>query len=299
VSVPAERMSRARASIRAFVVCGDRLVELPQGESVIGRDLRCWMVLNEPTVSRAHLRLLVDNDITAQDMGSANGTLLNGRLLRGARALSDGDELLIGSEVLRIRVIDLAATDWGDETQRVGLQPARLSGRTALGVGAFGDERSVTEPGVCPVCGGEATANGEECATCRGDRDTANRRVTAPATPAARSTAVSQRRHHRQRVEVDVRYRSASVSVESTTRNLSVSGAFIVSRRVDAVGTECSLTFPSPRAGNVIVNGVVRHVAQGDGVGDEVGMGVEFVDVDREARRWLGDVLRDSIGVMA
>ena len=41
----------------------------------------------------------------AQDLGSKNGTLLNGRKVEGAMRLDDGDELAIGARRVIVRVV--------------------------------------------------------------------------------------------------------------------------------------------------------------------------------------------------
>jgi pSer/pThr/pTyr-binding forkhead associated (FHA) protein len=55
-------------------------------------------------VSRHHARLTVDGTAaTLEDLGSKNGTYLEGRLLRGAMPLSDGDEIAIGPALFAFR----------------------------------------------------------------------------------------------------------------------------------------------------------------------------------------------------
>lgn len=70
---------------------------------VIGRGRSADAVLAEPTISRAHLAIGWEEGtgFFAQDLGSTNGTLVNGK--RKARAiLSDGDEIQIGKLRLHI-----------------------------------------------------------------------------------------------------------------------------------------------------------------------------------------------------
>ena len=63
----------------------DRLVERAAEGFVIGRDFdHCDAVLSHPTVSRRHARLiLVDNTLQIEDLGSTNGTAVDG--LAGGR----------------------------------------------------------------------------------------------------------------------------------------------------------------------------------------------------------------------
>jgi pSer/pThr/pTyr-binding forkhead associated (FHA) protein len=77
---------------------------LERASTVIGRGRNADLVLNEPTISRAHALLSYEGArLFVQDLGSTNGTLVNG--MREDRAvLSDGDELRMGRLVLRIMI---------------------------------------------------------------------------------------------------------------------------------------------------------------------------------------------------
>ncbi len=74
-----------------------------RGELVIGRSSSASFVADDERVSRRHLRIWYrDGVLWAADLGSRNGTLLNGRRLEAERALSPRDELVVGP--LRITV---------------------------------------------------------------------------------------------------------------------------------------------------------------------------------------------------
>ena len=63
---------------------------------VIGRK-RGDLLLDDPLVSSTHAQIIVRNDgFVIQDMGSTNGTLVDGRLVREA-PLRPGSEVAIGS----------------------------------------------------------------------------------------------------------------------------------------------------------------------------------------------------------
>lgn len=70
---------------------------LPEVTS-LGRDLTGDIVVPEPRASRLHaqIRRAADGGYYLNDMGSANGTLVNGAPLRGVHRLADGDEIAIG-----------------------------------------------------------------------------------------------------------------------------------------------------------------------------------------------------------
>jgi pSer/pThr/pTyr-binding forkhead associated (FHA) protein len=77
-------------------------VPLDRDWMVIGRGRTADVVLAEATISRAHAAIGWDSEgFFMQDLGSTNGTKLNGQ--RSARArLKDGDDLQLGKLQLRI-----------------------------------------------------------------------------------------------------------------------------------------------------------------------------------------------------
>lgn len=80
---------------------------------LIGRGQTSDIVLNYPAISRQHARLFqVNNEYWLMDMGSTNGTMVNGRYIESIR-LTDGDVLTIGADgeepiyiTIRIRQAD-------------------------------------------------------------------------------------------------------------------------------------------------------------------------------------------------
>jgi pSer/pThr/pTyr-binding forkhead associated (FHA) protein len=71
-------------------------------EFVIGRASNTDMVLMEDMVSRKHAKIAVaGEDIVIQDLGSTNGTFVNGEKVKQAK-LKDGDRVLIGTSILKL-----------------------------------------------------------------------------------------------------------------------------------------------------------------------------------------------------
>src|SRR5579859_3328515 len=69
---------------------------------VIGRSSELDMVLVEDMVSRKHAKIMVaDGKITIEDLGSTNGTFVNGEKIKQAR-LKEGDRILIGTSILKL-----------------------------------------------------------------------------------------------------------------------------------------------------------------------------------------------------
>jgi hypothetical protein len=79
--------------------------EFPLEESqqvIIGRSSDLDMVLVEEMVSRRHARIgLRDGVVTIEDLGSTNGTFVNGEKIERA-VLREGDRVLIGTSILRL-----------------------------------------------------------------------------------------------------------------------------------------------------------------------------------------------------
>ncbi len=73
-----------------------------EGEIVIGRSSELDMVLVEDMVSRRHAKITVTNDqIFIQDLGSTNGSFVNGEKIKRAR-LNEGDRILIGTSIIKV-----------------------------------------------------------------------------------------------------------------------------------------------------------------------------------------------------
>jgi pSer/pThr/pTyr-binding forkhead associated (FHA) protein len=78
--------------------------------TTIGRAPDCDIVFTDREVSRHHARVVrKDERHVLADLGSKNGTLVNGARIEGATPLRDGDEITIPPRV-RLRFVDLDAT---------------------------------------------------------------------------------------------------------------------------------------------------------------------------------------------
>ena len=72
-------------------------------ERVFGRDATCDVPLDDPTVSRRHAALRQrGGELFVADLGSQNGTFVNGERIRIETALHEGDVLSIGAHDFRI-----------------------------------------------------------------------------------------------------------------------------------------------------------------------------------------------------
>ena len=80
---------------------------LQPGVNTIGRETgNSICIAQNSTVSRSHAQIVIDNaGAVVSDLGSANGSGLNGQPVLGPVNLSDGDTVAFGSANLRFRVI--------------------------------------------------------------------------------------------------------------------------------------------------------------------------------------------------
>ncbi len=78
---------------------GERIVLGPEPVT-IGRLPECTVVVGDPNASRRHAEVRRQgNDVVVVDLGSTNGTRVNGVLVR-ERALEDGDQITVGTTVV-------------------------------------------------------------------------------------------------------------------------------------------------------------------------------------------------------
>ncbi|MEM9950999.1 MAG: FHA domain-containing protein [Chloroflexota bacterium] len=84
---------------------------LEKEEMVLGRDDTCDMVIPMRQISRQHVvfRRVGQDNYEVEDLGSKNGTWLNGNRFEGIRKISDGDEVHLALKV-RVRFIGSGIT---------------------------------------------------------------------------------------------------------------------------------------------------------------------------------------------
>jgi hypothetical protein len=73
---------------------------LDKSEMFIGRDLANEIVINDPEVSRKHARIFMQGlNIVIEDLGSTNGTSINGQRLMGPYVLRPGEIITFGEHI--------------------------------------------------------------------------------------------------------------------------------------------------------------------------------------------------------
>jgi pSer/pThr/pTyr-binding forkhead associated (FHA) protein len=69
---------------------------------VLGRQADCDLVLQDDQASRRHAQVEPGpHGFVLVDLGSTNGTLLNGQPIAGPASLEPGDRILVGDTVVR------------------------------------------------------------------------------------------------------------------------------------------------------------------------------------------------------
>ncbi|HTP11363.1 MAG TPA: FHA domain-containing protein [Anaerolineae bacterium] len=101
---------------------------LNKTEFVIGRGEDCDIVLPDRQVSRHHFRVVRDDDgYNVEDLGSKNGTYINGAPVRGSMQLQDGDEIQVALSVRLLFVGAEATLPLTQEMLRVAQPGLRLN----------------------------------------------------------------------------------------------------------------------------------------------------------------------------
>lgn len=77
-----------------------KIFPLDKPEIIVGRDLNNDIMINDPEVSRRHARFFVQgNSYVLEDLGSTNGTFINGQRLSGPYALHIGEAITFGERI--------------------------------------------------------------------------------------------------------------------------------------------------------------------------------------------------------
>lgn len=110
---------------RVFLVWGERRIMVHDTAQTIGRDPECAIWIDAPGVSRRHasIRTASDGGATAaviEDLDSTNGTFVDGKRIRQAAPLADGQSIRVGDATLTFR----AWSETGAATKRIRHKPA-------------------------------------------------------------------------------------------------------------------------------------------------------------------------------
>ena len=94
-----KRVGRTSGSL---VLPSGQRVSLGDRPVTVGRQGDCTIPLNDQNVSRRHAEIRPNRqNYVVVDLGSTNGTMVNGTRIHGETALSDGDIISFGSTYVR------------------------------------------------------------------------------------------------------------------------------------------------------------------------------------------------------
>ncbi|MEM7352454.1 MAG: FHA domain-containing protein [Acidobacteriota bacterium] len=93
-----------------FLDFKDQSFELGQGELTVGRSRACDVAIDDPSVSRKHVILeTATGAVRLRDLGSSNGTFINGTRVADVGELHHGDTLGLGDADVKVRVVGTSA----------------------------------------------------------------------------------------------------------------------------------------------------------------------------------------------
>jgi len=115
-------------------------LRLNDGNTIVGRHDACQLRIKSSQVSRRHCELFEKKGLLlVKDLGSSNGTYVNGKKVDGQLVLEPGDELTVGPVCLRVEKIGApAVATTAEPTAKPS--PGDTAGREALPVGGFDED---------------------------------------------------------------------------------------------------------------------------------------------------------------
>jgi serine phosphatase RsbU (regulator of sigma subunit) len=107
---------------------------LNEGVYILGRSVDCDLVINDTTVSRKHARIEISGDKTIMltDLGSHNGTVVNGRKISKPLPIHHSDVILLGR--IEIQVTEKETASTCDGSLKITELPGELTYATRLPV---------------------------------------------------------------------------------------------------------------------------------------------------------------------
>jgi pSer/pThr/pTyr-binding forkhead associated (FHA) protein len=113
-----------------------RIVNLSEGEHIVGRSLTSSVVLSDHGISRQHLRLVVRSDIVMiEDLNSGNGTFVDGERLLSPSILKYGVEVTLGLFTIKLTAVSAVK------------QPEEMAWLEVVGIGVANRSHSISIDG--------------------------------------------------------------------------------------------------------------------------------------------------------
>jgi TonB family protein len=160
------------------MVTGDRIE--------LGRDASCAVVLDDESCSRRHAMIFEhDGKIAIQDLGSANGTRVNGEPVTSARYVGPRDDIAIGAFTLKLKLMSGQAKATAPQPVVPANNPTRVytapspQAIAGIAIGKASDEATAIAPGR----GGNLDAAHTEALPGISGRGSGEGTVTVPSPP--------------------------------------------------------------------------------------------------------------------
>jgi hypothetical protein len=104
VAGPLEERAQVRRETAVLLLDGKRLVVSSEGVT-LGRSRECDVVVDDPNVSRTHAELRPrGGSWVLTDLGSTNGSSVNGRRIDAPTVVKPGDEIELGTAVMKFEL---------------------------------------------------------------------------------------------------------------------------------------------------------------------------------------------------
>jgi hypothetical protein len=104
IAEPLEEQARVRQAT-ALVILGDKRIIVGSGGATLGRSRQCDVVVDDPNVSRTHAELRPrGGSWVLTDLGSTNGSSVNGRRIDAPTVVRPGDEIELGTATMKFEL---------------------------------------------------------------------------------------------------------------------------------------------------------------------------------------------------
>jgi pSer/pThr/pTyr-binding forkhead associated (FHA) protein len=152
---------------------------LLNGEMTVGRVEECDITIEDPGVSRAHAVIRVEGEqVTVEDLGSANGSRINDRRAKGQAVLADGDTFSCENHHFRVEITGAKSVAPPANDDAIGESIPADDDATL--VGGYSPPAAEAAPGVAPKTAASTDAFNLPGSWVEGEDDGEHTRIVIP-----------------------------------------------------------------------------------------------------------------------